>query len=101
MRLRRSCQAPHDGGTIHLLRSGDFHLSLAILLALRDLHSKRAASLVATRAYLGFRAAAVAITGHEALFEHPQEVREVAGWPCCRLIAQVTFQLSAQLGSCE
>ena len=82
--LRHGCQTPHDRGTIHLLRSGDFHLPLAILLPLFDLHPNRAGLLIAIRPHLRLRAAAVAIAGHESFFEHPQEVvqdRPTAGLP--------------------
>src|SRR4051794_19314231 len=78
MYLWHGCQTAHDRGTIHLLRSGDFHLSLARLLALLDLHPNRAALLIAIRPHLRLLAAAVAITGHESLLERPQKVVEIA-----------------------
>ena len=66
VRLRHSCQTPHDRGTIHLLRSGDFDRSLAILPPFVDMHANRAVLLVATGPHLRVRAATVAVAGHEA-----------------------------------
>ena len=101
MRLRCSCQTPHDRCTIDLLRSGDFHVSLAILLSLFDLYPNRDALLIASRPDFCLRAAAVLIAGQQSLLERSQEVLEIARWACCRLVAQVAFQLCAQLCSCE